>query len=289
MIKLNPNINASMHPSRLKASILITLTVLASSVGAQDVTVEIENGQTMKLDWSLVKIESDNFIWKLNTDNSDEAALPIESIESIRFPATEEWRDANRLFNEGSLAKAAEAFSLIAAQREANHYPIPGNFASLAELRLLHCYNRLSDTEKVTEQYSKLQNMLKTLPKSRRTFSTEIQTIAAIGTEDWQHARELVAQFKDFEIEQDYFAGRIAESSGDDKAAYHAYVRSYSLYFSAKKHLAADALKRSIELIQSGRVEIRKDQLQVGLKLYADQFGTGTLWPEATAEMPELP
>jgi hypothetical protein len=66
-------------------------------------------------------------------------------------------------------------------------------------------------------------------------------------------------------------------------------VRSYSLYFSAKKHLAADALKRSIELIQSGRVEIRKDQLQVGLKLYADQFGTGTLWPEATAEMPELP
>jgi len=288
MSKLNPNTNASMHHSPLKASILITFTVIASSVVAQDVTVEIENGQTMQIDWSLVKIESDNFIWKLNTDTSDEAAMPIESIESIRFPATEEWREANRLLNEGSLAKAAAAFRQIAAQREANHYPIPGNFASLAELGLLDCYNLLNDTEKVTEQYTKLQGMLETLPKTRRTFTTEIQTIAAIGAEDWQHARELVTQFKDFDIEKDYFTGRIAESSGDYKAAYYAYVKTYSLYFSAKKHLAADALKRSIELIHSERFEIRRDQLQVGLNLYADLFGKDNRWAETSAEIQKM-
>jgi hypothetical protein len=292
MSRLNPHIHSAIHHLPMKACRLRQMTLLAAcfcgyaaSVSAEDITVQVNNGQKMTLDWSLVEIQSDKFLWKLNPDDSDAASMPIESIESIRFPVTDEWREANQLFRSGLLTEAAEAFRNIAAQREANHYPIPGNYASLAELNLLECYNRLSDTEKVTEQYSKLQSMLKTLPKSRRTFSTEIQTIAAIKTEDWQHARELVAQFKDFEIEQDYFAGRIAESSGDDKAAYHAYVRTYSLYFSAKKHLAADALKRSIELIQSGRVEIRKDQLQVGLKLYADQFGTGILWPEASAEM----
>ena len=68
----------------------------------------------------------------------------MDQVDYVEFEQLAIWPQIMEAFNNGEYERALKGFEPISNTRTgATHYPAPGNFATLAERRLLDCYRKL--------------------------------------------------------------------------------------------------------------------------------------------------
>lgn len=208
-----------------------------------------------------------------------------DQIDSIEFAATEEWHNAMTLFQQGNYPEAAKAFKAISLKRDSStHYPAPGNFASLADRRLLDCYRRMRTASDIAYIAKRIE--WDKLPSRERLVEGIIDCWAAVGNENWDEAEKAIETAKEKRLaispasaELAYIAGLIALGKEQPNEAVLHFSRSYGPDAAADASMAADALERCIEIVRTDSE--RASELRAMVRLYVELYGNGSLWEEA--------
>ncbi len=216
----------------------------------------------------------------------------FDQIDFIDFPQPPEWLEVMSLFDKGRYAEAAERFKAISLQRDSKtHYPAPGNFATLAERRLLDCYRRLRRPQDIAYTAKRIE--WNKLPASERTQEGIIDCWAAVGDGNWEEAEKRVAATREeipavssVAAELDYVAGLVHLGKGEGAEASVLFARAYGPDACADAALAADAMRRAIELVLADPE--RRDELRALVRLYAGLHGNGQLWEGSADSLKNL-
>lgn len=208
-----------------------------------------------------------------------------ENVERVDFPATPAWKHAIALYDQGDHGKAAVALEEIARDRSPRTYhPAPGNFSTLADRRLIDCYRRTLDPKKLASVARRIE--WDRLPPEERGVRPLSELWALAGEAKWSEAEREATQFReklppgdDLAGEVSYLEGLALEGQGRIPEALLAYGRAIGLYPGAARHLAGDAVRRSVQLLDG--IGTRQRERDALLVVYAKCFGDGTLWEGA--------
>lgn len=208
-----------------------------------------------------------------------------DQIDSIEFAPTEEWHEAMTLFRQGNYPEAAKKFKAISLKRDSStHYPAPGNFASLADRRLLDCYRRMRTASDIAYIAKRIE--WDKLPSRERLVEGIIDCWAAVGNENWAEAEQAIESAKERRLaispasaELAYVAGLIASGKNQPNEAVLHFSRAYGPDAAADASMAADALKQCIEIVRTDSE--RASELRAMVRLYIELHGNGSLWDEA--------
>ena len=270
---------------------------LTGEMIGQEVTIELSNGTLLSA--RVESVDSGSMAIRAGTGQAV-ARLDYAQIDSVEWPETPAWIEAEQWFRLGRYQEAVEAFRELAGKRERREtfYPAPGNFATRAQLRLLDCYRLLGDAERVAETLPRLE--ADKLPASQRNLPIVYRAWADVGSEKWTEVLKATepnakqpARVTEEEIELAYLRGIALEESGRPSQAQLAYAAAYTLNAATDRRISEWALRRSIELLErtaaereearDARREEAEDrfELRAQVRLYASLFGKGKLWDEA--------
>ena len=265
----------------------------AASAFAQDgdaAVIHMKNGQ--RLQGQVAGVSTDALQWKVPEAAAGSRSIPYNQISWVEFTPTQEWGEALVLFYNNNYQEAIPKLQAISNSRGAStYYPAPGNFATLADRRLLDCYRRTMTAAEIPNVEKRIE--WDKLPPSERDVQVVMELWSAVGIQEWDRALQIAEQL-DKELppthaaraEVAYLRGRALESKGENLAAVSAYGAIIGPFPGSQRRLASDALKRSAALLEGN--EDRVDELKALVHIYAKSFGNGKLWAEATADMKAL-
>jgi len=159
---------------------------LALPAGAVPVVVFLESGSSPK--GELVRVT--NRFTELRTASGGRGTIRFdhEEVDRVDFPPMVEWERAMSEFVQRNYEEAAEQLEAIArAKTPANYYPAPENFSTLAERRLLDCYRRLLDPERLAPVARRIDWSL--LGSEEREVRPVAEVWATVGEGKWSAAR----------------------------------------------------------------------------------------------------
>ncbi len=214
--------------------------------------------------------------------------FPYRTIRYIEFPLPSGWNEALNLFASGDYAGAATRLERFASNRSAAmFYPAPGNFATLADRRLVDCYQRLlrlPDLGIVAERIN--WNLL---PEEERGPRELLPVWSAAAKGNWKVVLDLAGTLAPDLPPGDARTGELAYLEGlahealkSPGAALLAWGTTTGYFPGAHRHLAQDALKRSALLLADDPQ--RESELRAALLIYRQAYGNGRLWDGAPAD-----
>jgi len=265
---------------------LALLALAAAAARAEPVTIHLENGARM--DVQLVRIDGERIHWRVDDPDVQVEPVPLERIAWVDFPPPKAWETARDAFAEGRYEDALQLFRNIADDRGDLHHPVPGNFASLAQRRILDCQRRLLLAPEVARQVELLEKQADALPPQQRALTPVERCWAALGREEWEKARRLAESAEEPEHELAYLKGRASQGLGRDEEALEAYTAVYTFGLGSQPRIAADALRRSAEILAALDGEGRRAELRAQLKIYRELYGAGSLWDGAPERLVRL-
>lgn len=273
--------------NRFKILALIAVVFLPIGVRADLATVYLTDGRTVTVD--LVTVEQGQIQWK----NPAKQGAPIESflrseIDSIDFTPSGAWKSAEEDFESGDFPAAVEGYKAVVADRSSHFYPMPGNFVSLAQVRILEIRRLQLDAKAVAEQFKKVRSEWTNLPPSYREVDPVTAAWIAVSEEKWQKVVDSLEQVESPGPETFYLRGRAAEALGRLEEAIQHYAGAYVLNFGGFSEVTKQSLRRSIDLLAKTDDKNRRAELQAQARLYRDLFGGGKLWADVPKWVAEL-
>lgn len=254
---------------------------------AELATVHLTDGTSTTVE--LVLVERGQIQWK-NPANPAEAMKSFlrSKIEYVDFPPTGLWKSAEDDFQSGNIAAAIEGYQAVAASRDDHFYPMPGNFSSLALVRLLEIRRMQLDAKAVASQFGRVREEWTNLPPDYRKVDPVTAAWIATSEGKWEEVLGHLEKVESPDPETFYLRGRAAEALGRPEEAIQHYAGAYVLNFGGFAEVTKQSLRRSIDLLAKINDKERRAELQAQAKLYRDLFGKGKLWAEAPKWVVEL-
>ena len=265
---------------------------LIPAVGQQSASAiaHLKDGRTFK--GPVSNITNERIEFKLSQGTAGSVSFSHDEIDYVAFPPTRAWNEAMGHFNRRNYSAAATVLETVASQRtRANFYPTRGNFASLADRRLLDCYRRLMQPERIPLVRDRIE--WEKLPDSDQGIEKVIDVWSAVGLKNWPEvikASEIVLKNSTpgaaGSEELAYLRGLAFDEQDLYDDAVIAFGAVIGPFPGANRRTAADAIKRSAAILAKNAE--REGELKALVHIYAKSFGNGKLWPEASAKMKEL-
>lgn len=210
--------------------------------------------------------------------------MPYKQISHIEFPTPNYWLQANQEFVRGDYQKAIVRFLNIANNKEANFHPAPGNYSSLAMIRVIDCCREIGAAEKIVPIAEKLDPA--SLPPEQRKKLPLINSWVALGKKDWEAALTNasaipVNPLQIGSTDRGYIRGMALEKLGRIEPAIMAYAEAYTMEFGSRGVLPKLALENATRLLESLDNENRREELRALVHTYAHVHEKGVLWEGA--------
>lgn len=251
------------------------------------VTIHLSDGTASTVE--LVGVEANELQWKENAlPNSPVRSYPRAKISHVDFPETGAWRDAESAFESGKISEAIRLYQDVIATPAEHFYPLPGNFVSLAKLRILECQRTTMNPAAIAKQAELVKKDFANLPPAMRTLGPVIDAWAAVAKRQWDGVLESLATVEFPGPESFFLQGVALENLGKWQEALEQYSSCYVLNFGASAELTRQALRRAASLLAEHASEDRMPELQAQVKLYRELFGDGKLWSDADPQLIEL-
>ena len=276
----------SIRRSLISVTFFLLLSGTTEVVYADLATIYLKDGQARTVE--LVSAERGQVRWRASTASTEEQATLRSQIAYVAFPTTGAWREAEDAFESGRIAKAVTKYRLVIADQLAHFYPVPGNFVSLAQERLLRCYRRQMDVAAIAKQAEVVRGEFLNLPPELRFVPPEVEAWKALAKGESEKVLAALAEVKNPTPETFYLRGRAFEASSKTEDAIQAYAGTYVLNFGGPLNYTRDALQRSASLLNKLADDDRKAELQAQVKIYRDLFGAGKLWGDAPDTLVQL-
>ena len=291
---MRPNHTSSPKsaPSIAPAIVLGLATVLLglfspARVKAQDIVgIQLDDGRFIEA--IIASIEAEQVKWQSPSGGATQP-IPYDRIDSILFTPTPQFAQAMELFENGEIEQAVEAFKPISVDvTNRTYYPAPGNFATLAQRRLLDCYRKLSRATDIAYIQQNIQ--WQKLPKHEQNLAAIIDLWADVGNGKWEHGIEAAETARkayrttDPEVNEiGYLLGTVYKNLEDPESAVVYFGEGYGLVTSNPR-LAATSMIESANILQTMMEEYpeREPELKATLHLYAGLIGNGKLWKGAS-------
>ncbi len=273
--------------SRFFQRIITGVAMLPWIASADLATVHLKDGSSTTVD--LVLVERGQIQWK----NPADPSAPMQSflrskIDYVDFPPTGLWKSAEADFQSGNLPAAVEGYRAVIADRDSHFYPMPGNFVSLALVRLLEIRRMQLDAKAVASQFQKVRGEWLNLPPDHRRLDPVTAAWIATSEGKWEESLGHLQKVESPGPETYYLRGRAAEALGRAEEAIQHYAGAYVLNFGGFVEITRQSLRRSINLLAVSDDKNRRAELQAQAKLYRDLFGKGQLWADAPEWLSEL-
>ncbi|MEM0967964.1 MAG: hypothetical protein AAGJ31_01320 [Verrucomicrobiota bacterium] len=271
----------------IQGLLLILIGASLPCAVAESVTVIMKEGSRRTVD--LVRHTNSAIFWRID-ENANDQTIPFSRLNYVDFPKTTNWIDAQDALSSGRLDEAIQLFSGIAQKKKEHRFPIPGNLASLAQWKLLECYEKKLDAEKVASTAASLVRDRRALPQEYQQFSPVTQIWIAIGQKKWDSAMKMVRTLDGSarRNEFSYLSGRVLKEVGKHGEALDAFTETYTFGFGSTPALTRDALRQSVLILDGMGDEGRRPELQAQLKIYQELFGAGELWEGAPETLQAL-
>ncbi|MEN8715978.1 MAG: hypothetical protein ABF384_13790, partial [Verrucomicrobiales bacterium] len=142
-------------------------------------TIYLKDGQARTVE--LVSAERGQVRWRSSAAAKEEQATLRSQIDFVAFPTTGAWREAEDAFESGRIPQAVTKYRLVIADQLAHFYPVPGNFVSLAQERLLRCFRRQMDVAAIAKQAELVRGEFLNLPPELRVVPPEVEAWKALA------------------------------------------------------------------------------------------------------------
>ena len=262
---------------------LALVVSLSASYGA---VVYLEDGQELVAGVTLVT--QSGVTLQIDDAAGTVTSVPLNKVRWIEFETTPDWDAAEVAFSVGKFEEAGRLFTAIAADRQSNYYPVPGNLSSMAMLRILECHRRLLNGERVASMAERVRKELNSLPPHLRAFSREDRAWIAAGTEKWEEVVAIGEEVTLGNTELYYLAGLAHVALGNTEKALDGFTQAYSLGFGSHPAIARISLQKAAEILYSLGDEQRLPELKAQLKIYQELYGSGKLWEGAPPRFSEI-
>ena len=261
------------------AIFILLLSGMPGVIHADLATIYLKDGQARTVE--LVSAERGQVRWRSSAAATEEQATLRSQIDFVAFPTTGAWREAEDAFESGRIPQAVTKYRLVIADQLAHFYPVPGNFVSLAQERLLRCFRRQMDVAAIAKQAELVRGEFLNLPPELRVVPPEVEAWKALAKGLSEKVLAALAEVENPTPETFYLRGRAFEASGKTEEAIQAYAGTYVLNFGGPLNYTREALQRSASLLNKLADSDRKAELQAQVKIYRDLFGVGKLWGDA--------
>lgn len=217
--------------------------------------------------------------------------MPHDQIAVVDFPAPDLWDQGNDYFNKGDFSSAIAAFSSLANDPRNHFHPTPGNYTSLALLRLIDCYRETGDAKAIVRTAAKLD--AKSLPDFERSAMEVISAWAELGKGNYEAALTKAEAITPNPIspgrhDLGFIKAICLEKTGKTQEAIIAYGTAYTVDFGGSRELAKRAMQNAILLLLSQGKDSREGELHSLVHAYAKVYNQGKLWEGAPAGAVEL-
>ncbi|MDF1753344.1 MAG: hypothetical protein P1U89_11250 [Verrucomicrobiales bacterium] len=271
--------------------IILSLLLVLSTIHAQQpVTATVHRNDGLVRSVQIRTANNNGIMWTGRGAPNPEF-MPHDEIAYVDFAEPDLWEEANNDYYQGDYTKAIAAFSSIANNAYAHFHPTPGNYASLARLRLIECYRETGNAKAIVETAAKLQGG--SLPKAYRARMEVVEAWAELGKGKWNEALQKAESISANPIAPDRndlgFIKAIAlEKTGKTNEAIIAYGTAFTVDFGGSRLLAKRALQNAILLLINQNNPDRETELHSLVHTYAKVYNKGSLWDGAPAKAVEL-
>ncbi|MEM9283865.1 MAG: tetratricopeptide repeat protein [Verrucomicrobiota bacterium] len=272
--------------SRLAWNLLGVTLVATGQLRAELATVHLKDGRSLTVE--LVSVDRGQVQWKMSAGATQVQSFLRSQIEYVDFPKTNEWEAAERAFESGRFDEAMTLYREVIAEPDSQFYPMPGNFVSLAQVRLLDCLRMKMDAAEIAKQAQVVREGRTDLPPSLQEAPAEVAAWVALSKQAWQGAIDQMNSLETETPETYLIRGKAYEGLGNVGEAIRQYSGAYVLNFGGAVPMTQEALQRSASLLASLNNQNREPELQAQLKIYKDLFGKGSLWEGATDNLSQL-
>jgi len=278
----------SLSRLALTATTAVVVALLCTGRAIADlVTIHLSDGGASTVE--LVGFGQNELQWKENAlPNAPVRSYSREQISHVDFPETGAWRDAERAFESGEFSEAIRLYQHVIATPIEHFYPLPGNFVSLAKLRILECQQTTMNPAAIAQQAEVVKKDAANLPPGARTLDPMIDAWAAVSKQEWDSVLKILEGVEFPGPEGSFLRGVALENLGKWQAAVQEYSNCYVLNFGGASDLTRQALRRSALLLAEHLSEERMPELQAQVKIYRDLFGDGELWSGADPQLVDL-
>ncbi len=259
---------------------ILVPALMLQSAAADLVTVHLLDGKSHTVE--LVSVNRGVLQGKVNTSSDTPVQQFLRSqISYVDFPTTEEWRTAEAAYESGRFDEAVSHYRIVIADPMAHFYPMPGNFVSLAQVRILDCHRGRMVPADISKQAQVVREQFLNLPPSYRIVNPVVTAWKAVSEKNWGKVIESLEEYSPPTPESYFLKGVALEALGKSEEAMQEYAGAYVLNFGGVSNLTKEALKRSAELLIKVNNRDRAAELQAQVKIYRDLFGGGQLWEGA--------
>ena len=267
--------------------LFVFLAVFSGGLASAELaTVHLKDGRSLTVE--LVSVDRGQVKWRISPAATQVQQFLRSQIEYVDFPPTNEWIGAEEAFQSGKVDEAISLYTRVISSPASQYYPMPGNFVSLAKVRLLECYRNRMDTEAIAAQAAIVRDEFSDLPPSYRRVAPEVAAWVAISKEKWQEGVEAVGNVEVPNPETYLVRGMAYEGMGALEEAIRQYAGAYVLNFGGPVDLTKTSLRRSAEMLAKLKNVDRQNELQGLVKIYQDLFGKGNLWEGAPEWLAKL-
>ena len=142
----------------------------------------LKDGRTFR--GAVSNITNSRIEFKVDQATAGSVSFRHDEVNYVEFSPSAEWNEAMNLFRRGNYREAAVRFEEIGKRRtRANFYPTRGNFATLADRRLLDCYRQLMEPSSIPLVRDRIE--WDKLPPSEQGLEKVTEVWAAAGVQDW--------------------------------------------------------------------------------------------------------
>ena len=221
-------------PAQKYTWVIVTLCTaftagLLAPAQAIEARIILTTGQSQYAEIS--SVTKSGVMWSTIGSDVPPRVLAYEKIDRVDFPEPDFWLQANQDFNRGNYQKAVARFLEIANNRKGHYYPTPGNYASLATMRIIDCCRELGQPEKIVPFADKLDPQ--SLTSTERNRWPLVQAWSALGKGEWQAALDKADAFELTPLQtgsadRGYIRGLALEKLGKPAEAIMAYAEAYT-------------------------------------------------------------
>ncbi|MEM7011482.1 MAG: hypothetical protein AAF585_08360 [Verrucomicrobiota bacterium] len=236
----------------------------------------------------LTGVRDDRLMWQ-EIGAPGSISIMLDEVDHVSFPPPPVWNQIMELFDKGEYERALAGLEPISNTRtDATFYPAPGNFATLAERRLLDCYRKLRRWGDLRYVQRKIE--WNKLPVEERELASVFAVWAEIGDEEWDEA----LKFADIAMTEAPasgpelgFARALAyKGLGNEKDAIIALAETFGPYSGSDRELAKEAMIECANLV--GNDPDRQPELKALVHTYSAIYGNGKIWDGSTPLQNEL-
>ncbi|MDF1739089.1 MAG: hypothetical protein P1U86_08015 [Verrucomicrobiales bacterium] len=268
----------------------ICILSLATARAQQTVDATVHRNDGLIESVRIHSANSNGIMWS-DKDTPNPQLMRHNEIATVDFPEPDLWEEGNDYFYKGEFTKAIAAFSRLAGNPRGNFHPTPGNYTSLARLRLIECFRETGNAGAIVKTAASLNGQA--LPKKERGRIAVISAWADLGNENWEQALTKAESIPANPIAPDrndlgFIKAMALEKTGKPEEAIIAYGTAYTVDFGASRELAKRAVKNAILLLIDLEGKEREGELHALVHTYAKVYNQGNLWEDAPAIAVEL-